>query len=443
MHHGKKEPEMKEAVVRKFYPTVEECKVNNLVRCTEDGCMQVFHSDSNLQLHVAKTHKKVSLNESCTKQYYCPETGCMYNTDRYFNRLKLLRQHYWKVHLEKVLSCHSCNKLFATENSLKSHSDYCGVDFKCCDCHLSYSCYETLKTHGRRKKHSVLAKSEYKPKMFTSASDTHVPQSSKNVMILPKNCVSLVIMVDPNKMFNQGSQTVDNKPKLKSKMTQVNRDMQASQTTQHTQTGMMNKHLTVETQTIGDFVAPEKNIDNSSIDMIYLKSSKTQTDLVESRNTSCNTSFDMDEFEFVEKAETISSSTQTYEESDNIYSISTTTHDSTHTDTSDLFTESMQINDFQFDNCHMETQTDFMFEEGMFDCDYMSNMYTQTCDDILNEFEFNNIETQTVFEDMLRSVESQTMKTHSRKSTVSCKDMTHMETQTDVEFRQMLEVINS
>nr|CAH7755145.1 unnamed protein product [Callosobruchus chinensis] len=151
----------------------------------------------------------------------------------------------------------------------------------------------------------------------------------------------------------------------------------------------------------------------------------------------------MDEFEFVEKAETISSSTQTYEESDNIYSISTTTHDSTHTDTSDLFTESMQINDFQFDNCHMETQTDFMFEEGMFDCDYMSNMYTQTCDDILNEFEFNNIETQTVFEDMLRSVESQTMKTHSRKSTVSCKDMTHMETQTDVEFRQMLEVINS
>ncbi|KAG5890130.1 hypothetical protein JTB14_027797 [Gonioctena quinquepunctata] len=74
------------------------------------------------------------------------------------------------------------------------------------------------------------------------------------------------------------------------------------------------------------------------------------------------------------------------------------------------------------DNCHMETQTDFKSEDEMF-----------SCEEILNDFGFNDIETQTVFDDMLRSVKSQTMMSHGKKINCNLRDMMHMETQTNTD----------
>ncbi|XP_018573943.1 uncharacterized protein LOC108912988 [Anoplophora glabripennis] len=439
---------VKSSTVKKFYPTVEECKINNLVKCTEDGCSNVFTSESNLTLHLMKTHKKSHLLDSnlSLKQYYCPEVGCIYNKNKFFKNMKCLRQHYVKVHCTKNFQCTLCQKNFPTKNFLNNHIEYCGINFECCDCQATYSCYETLKTHGRRKKHNILFKSEYKSKLAISKSEDVIP-SNKNRVILPKQCISLVVLPTINKsVTNREIQTEEEKPKLRSKMTQVNRNaVLTSQNTQQTQTEMKQNLLTVETQTMGDFV----NINRKQLDALNeandQKTSITQTDIIESRSTSCNTSFNLDDFEFSLKTETEKNSSGTQTQSNDIYSISTATHDSIHTDTSDLFAETLNANmsSFEFFNCNMETQTDFMLSDEMFNCDYyMSNMYTQTCNEILNDLGFSDIQTQTVLDDVLRSVESQTMVSRGRKNVI-CKDTSHMETQTDMEYLNMLEVINS
>ncbi|KAJ8958977.1 hypothetical protein NQ314_006341 [Rhamnusium bicolor] len=316
----------------------------------------------------------------------------------------------------------------------------------------SYSCYDTLKTHGRRKKHNILFKSEYKSKVSVSKSQDIITAPSKNRLVLPKQCISLIVLPSQIRAtINREIQTDDDKPKLRSKMTQVNRDIVvASQNTQQTQTGSKHIQFTVETQTIGDFLnINRKNMVDILSESGNQKSSITQTDVIESRSTSCNTSFNLDDFEFTLKPEVEKNSlgTQTsHGECTNIYSASTTTHDSIHTDTSDLLAETLNDNmsNFEFYNCNMETQTDIMLDGDIFNCDYyMSHMYTQTCDEILNDLGFSDIQTQTVLDDMLRSVESQTMMSHGKKCNIICKDTSHMETQTDMEFRHMLEVINS
>ncbi|XP_023018616.2 ASCIZ zinc finger protein [Leptinotarsa decemlineata] len=427
--------------IKKIYPSVEECKVNNMIRCTEDGCQNVFTSESNLSLHLTKTHKKSTLInlDPCIKQYHCPELECVYNSTSCFKNIKLLRQHYRKVHAPKTFLCSTCQKSFPCENHLKLHVDYCGIDFTCCDCQSSYTSYETLKTHGRRKKHTILNKPEYKLKNLTSKSEVSLPVAlSCYKAILPRTSVSVVFIPSLNKsVLSQECQTVPTTPRLKSKMTQVTRTSPYNSQ----QTESLGNHISVGTQTVGDFINSNQN--NDLCNSLSQKNSNTQTDIKESKNFSCNTSLSTD-LDFDDKIEVNNSSTQTHNHS-NIFSISTMTHDSIETDTSDLMVNTLEadIDSFEFDNCHMETQTDFMFEDEMFSCDYMSNMYTQTCDDILNDFGFIDTQTQTVFDDMLRSVESQTTMSHGKKNHANLKDMMHMETQTDTEFRQLLEVINS
>ncbi|KAJ8971590.1 hypothetical protein NQ317_013316 [Molorchus minor] len=310
---------------------------------------------------------------------------------------------------------------------LKNHVQYCGVSFDCCDCQASYSLYETLKTHGRRKKHNILLKPSYKSRLSEVKSEELITTTDKFRLILPKQSVGLVVLSSKDKTtINRESQTEEETPKLRSKMTQINRDVIVSQNSQQTQTGSKFIQLTAETQTIGDFL-DHKKIEDMLNDTNKLKTSITQTDIILSRSTSSNTSFNLEDFEFTIKPDIKKNSfgTQT---------------------TYDLLVETLrnnlnsEMNNFEFYNS--ETQTDFMLDDEMFNCDYMSNMYTQTCD-ILSDLGFSDIQTQTVFDDLLRSVESQTLMSHARKNNGIFKDTTHMETQTDMEFRQMLEVINS
>ncbi|KAJ3661462.1 hypothetical protein Zmor_005857 [Zophobas morio] len=415
--------------IEKVYPTVEELsKVNKNQSCPE--CCAVFTSESHLNLHLAKTHKKGHLLQANNnKVYHCPVETCSYNSSAHFKKLKFLKQHYLKVHSEKSFVCSFCQKGFPTESACSRHIEYCNVVFKCCDCDVFYDCYETLKTHSRRKKHNILDKVAYKTPTANSPLKTRKSDESLSVnkvrMILPKPSSSAGMIVITG-TSDQSCQTEKS-----------NRNSQETQTL----LAYRMPHFTVETQTIGDYFTKKSEAFNNN-----LKSAKTQTIIADPKTASCNTSFALDEckLNIITEVQRNSSGTQTtiLKEPERIYS-STSTHDSVHTDTSDLFKE---IFDSNFFNCNSETQTDFIFNDELFKyCDDYTNMHTQTCDDLLlGEIGLNNTHTQTVFDDVLKSVESQTIMSQSQMTSLRSTDMmTHMETQTDAIFQQMLEEINA
>lgn len=89
-------------------------------------------------------------------------------------------------------------------------------------------------------------------------------------------------------------------------------------------------------------------------------------------------------------------------------------------------------------NADMETQTDWFTNLDLLTNDVHSNNYTQTCDDILPpDLRFNNTHTQTVLNDILRSVGSQT------SMRVNGGVFTNNETQTDSIYEELLQEINS
>ncbi|KAF7279838.1 hypothetical protein GWI33_006696 [Rhynchophorus ferrugineus] len=401
----------------KVYPTIEQCQKKNKLTCLFKECGDTFTSESNLNLHIVKTHKRMDLKSvGIERQYFCPQVGCVWSAVKHFKNMKSLRQHYLKVHTKKDFTCASCKKSFPTNDQMSKHTEYCDVMFSCLDCKAFYGCYETLKTHSRRKNHKILEKSQY------------------------KNCNTINIYVENLAPNDKNNQTIYEKPLLASKMIQVSNvgECFVPQLTQQTQTSVSSDVLSVETQTIN----------NIKLDLVNnFKHINTQTDAVTSKETSSNTSFNLSDFDltFANQTEKNNSSTQTSLQDHYIFNMSTNTHDSAHTDTSDLLSAETTEFDNNFYNCHMETQTDFMFDSDIFNSDYYSDMYTQTCNDILEEFSgFNDIETQTAYEESLRSVESQTLMSSLEKLPVNViRDMAHSETQTDEEFRQMLEIINS
>lgn len=417
------------ATIVKVFPTVEECKKNNYVKCTEKSCSSIFTSEANLTLHLVKTHNKTHLwqNDIC-KQFHCPQMDCSYNKAKFFKNIKSLRQHFLKVHTLKQFNCTSCTKTFPSEELCKNHSNYCGVSFKCCNCDVQYACYETLKTHARRKKHTIMNKNEYK----STNNLIKVPNTTSNLIV---NCFGgRLILPKPLPSSNIINQSI-----------QTENILLITQNTQQTQTGAKNELQNVETQTIledSNVKLPINNVDDNR------KSIKTQTNEKLFKSQSCNTSFNLEDFDFImtNEVEKNTSSTQTNHINLNIYSTPNT--DSIHTDASDLLTSALNDNlnsfdDSTFFNCNMETQTDLMLQDDLFNCYCSNDMYTQTCDDVLSGLGFSDIETQTAIDDMLNSVEIQTTMSHSKRVCLNSQVFANIETQTDTEFQQMLEEINS
>lgn len=330
-----------------IYPTAEDCLMKTNLVCSVADCLQTFKCESNLNMHLSKTHRVMELKSSSSeRQYYCPEISC----SKYFINMKRLRQHYLKMHMAKVYTCVRCRKSFPSQSMLTSHCNYCEVTFACLGCQASYGSYETLKTHCRRKRHQILSKSEYKERA--------TPEATKTMQ---------------------------------------------SKVHQHTQTA---------SATVLEGNGNYKHMN-------------TQTERVASRDTSSNTSFDA-ELLLEEQIEKMTSSTQTQWPREDVFPVT-----------------------YEFDsnyfNCNTETQTDLMFDNEIFNSDYYSHTYTQTCDDILNDLSgFCNMQTQTIVPEGGRSVESQTlMSSVDGQCPVVCKDIANSQTQTDAEFRQMLEIINS
>lgn len=440
---------------QKIYPSAEELStINSTVRCPEEGCSSIFMSESNLNLHLAKTHKKENLMTptSVNREYYCPDLSCNYNDAKSFKSLKLLKQHYLKVHSEKTYGCDTCDSKFSTQAAKNRHSEYCHAKFTCCECNSTYPCYESLLTHSRRKQHLILDKTAYRTHAVTkSSSITNLSQKAKKSLVLPKNSTSLqLINVNVRNLvtMEKGSQTDiwTEKPRLSKRSIKL-----INNSSQETQTLSNKQHLSAETQTIGDYI--QRKSSASKIEDDDRKSINTQTKPVNSKTKSCNTLFNLTDFNFMmENTERNHSGTQTTNTVSSEFLYSTSQTETTdlnvfefmHSSSQTNFNEDMDTFDSEnYFNCNSETQTDFM---SILNSDYCSNMYTQTCDSLLlNDLAFMNSHTQTVFDDILKSVESQTtMSTQSNAGLgMTCRDMAHMETQTDVEFKQMLEEINA
>lgn len=438
----------------KIFPSKAELSViNNSIQCIEEKCQEIFTSYSNLNLHLYKTHnrKDAIQFDSKIKQFHCPEIQCIYHQAEWFKSKKLLKQHYLKVHSPKTYICGECQEGFPTEAYKKMHMDYCGIKFKCCECSMNYPKYESLLTHSRRKGHKINEKIYYKLKKLNtiliisgSKSDSNLPNKTKS--ILPKLKANVESFTDLKFIIKKSDQSIQTDhvlPKLKSKITQINRNsFFMNRDTQQTQTGLCKVQSSIETQTIGDYFK-RKKMEHGEKKLVTAQSS-TQTRLIPSKSVASNTLLPVNDLGLTtSKVKRNSSSTQTFERSPNDdFSSTTNTHDTIDTDTSDLIESNLETFDSNFFNCNMETQTDLIFNEDLFVYgDYYSNMYTQTCEDLfLNSLEFNNIETQTV-DDMLKSVEIQTIS--QKKSQITCRDRSHMETQTDMEFKDMLEHINA
>lgn len=367
------------------------------VHCTETGCTDVFESESHLNMHLAKRHGMEHLlkKSELKKKYHCPEQGCGYNKKMHFKQFKLLKQHYVKVHAAKCFVCGLCGKSFSVETAVKHHEEYCGTMFKCSDCSTSYPCYESLQTHCRRKKHKLLAKAAYRAKV---GSDLKASKSDSDVcrkvrMLLPKGSDTYIVLVAAKQDKSCQTDTADVTKKL----------------------------ICVETQTIGDGVRLKSHSERIS--------TETQTKHTPPQTTkSCNTSekLNLTDYAYGDiEVEQKSSSTQTNVKSD----------------------DQLCMMDFDatFFNCNTETQTD-LFSDALLDsCDFYTNMYTQTpsCGDmLLDDLEFNDTYTQTVLYDDVRSVESQTMLYNNyKKGLLLCRDVANIETQTDLEVQQILEMV--
>lgn len=420
-----------------IYPTSEELlTISNCVGCPE--CNMTFRSTSNLTLHLTKTHQRTSLEKLDPLQiklYHCPETKCNYNTIlKPFRTYKLLKQHYLKVHAVKQLSCAICGKCFPLRSQYIKHIPYCGILFNCNSCPALYDTYETLKTHARRKCHSVDAK-------ITFSRMPQLPTKSKSEL-LPSRTHSAQLLLNHRAVASYSDEQL-----ILSKSSQTDVKQQTSRLVLPRLDIREDNMRFAETQTVGDYPLKKSNSSEESFDK------KTQTRKVPSCTKSCNTSLvlnDNVEVDIVKglPKESIHSSTQTHLQIpiDNLEAVSLPAVDLIST-TCDLTTE-LYADDDDTLFFNMETQTDCTeFITDMLDCDYYSNMYTQTCSDIFNEdLGLNNICTQTSLLDddlLLRSVESQTTMSHSSGSFTMCRDFSHMHTQTDAEFKELLDAINA
>lgn len=362
------------------------------IRCPEKNCLSVLGSESHLTMHLAKTHKLEHLLKSdLKKQFHCPERFCNYNEKLHFKQLKALKQHYVKVHAEKSHVCELCGKGFSSEPALKYHEDYCGTVFKCSECSTSYACYESLQTHCRRKKHVLYLKTAYKKGTLTaSKSDSNISCDKGNTL-LPKRSDTFLILIASKQGLDKSCQTEK----------------------------QIKPHNCVETQTIGDYIQLKQT--NNESERISIE---TQTQEIKSETKSCNTSLEWNLGDYA------------YGDASNLQK-----NASTQTKGAILCNESLMDFDSTFFNCNSETQTDLLSDPLMNSCDF----YTQTpsCDDMLLEgLEFNDTYTQTAFYDDVRSVESQTtLYNNYKKGLLMCRDVATIETQTDLDVKQIFEEI--
>lgn len=394
--------------ILKICPEVSElCSVITELKCTEKDCNAILKSSSNLKMHYVKHHlkstlPKQNLPEGTIMHYYCPEKSCIYNVSatKHFTHKRFLKQHYLKVHAEKLFKCTTCTKAFATHSQQISHAKVCGKIFKCTDCDWKYSSNEALLTHYRRKHHSK------------SAVNSNEVITADNVTKPVTNNIIILNIIPPSHLHLKDkeiqTELIDDLKTTNSKIRKRN--------TQHTQTSSYKRKKirnNVETQTVKNTIL-EKAMYNANL---YVVKSNVQTqsehelDVNNERN---------------DKPETHSSFSNLIQENDmdiKYFELDDNKESESENVLKDNLLSETIINNHSHTLCSIETQTDqfdLTLNDNMdssftqtgdltFDQLLYSNTYTQTCDDfLLSELGFNNSHTQTCWQGYEDSVSTET-----------------------------------
>ncbi|XP_049777571.1 uncharacterized protein LOC126175081 isoform X1 [Schistocerca cancellata] len=258
--------------VKKVCPLPSELSgIKKNIPCPEEGCSGTFLNTSNLDMHLSKHHKKANIDllkkgdSQTIFQYHCPVEKCLYNmkSDRFFKNMKYLKQHYLKVHAEKMYLCEKCHKGFSTETAQRKHMRTCGMKFTC-SCNFSYESYEALLTHAKRHRHTFDEKFRFYGKSNAVPNEAEV--SSKDmprpfaVPIHPLAAATLSEL-SPHSVATTVSRAVQTDRVAEAKRTRksgVHPKASKRKTCAQTQTGSIprNRHPTTsaETQTIGDYI---------------------------------------------------------------------------------------------------------------------------------------------------------------------------------------------
>lgn len=115
----------------KHYPTVDEIlNEDRRRRCTD--CGREFHNASACRFHELKQHsmeemadtnetrilRRTATGQIVIRRFYCPEAAC---SNKYFDGLRYVRQHYIRSHMEKKLLCEHCGLRLALPKDMNYH----------------------------------------------------------------------------------------------------------------------------------------------------------------------------------------------------------------------------------------------------------------------------------------------------------------------------------
>lgn len=143
--------------VIKLCPSAEELESASEYYCADVACSGVkFKNVANLEMHRVKHHglPPTPSDPMAKREFYCPMLNCAYHLDtgngNHFSSRKYLKQHFQKVHANKIFECCVCQKKFSTVVLRENHERTCG-SYECNQCRFSYKSKEALLSHIRRK----------------------------------------------------------------------------------------------------------------------------------------------------------------------------------------------------------------------------------------------------------------------------------------------------
>lgn len=170
--------------IQQFTPTIHEITNVQHLPCSQFGCTSLFRNSGQLNMHLTQHHKLLASSSTATtaamRQFFCPIDTCKYHRkhglpypatkrSHFFGSMKLLKQHYLKVHAVRSLACPQCPRTFAAERLLRAHRQQCGQTFSCPQCLWPYQTLEALQTHCRRKGHPMPERQQSAPTPTTAA----------------------------------------------------------------------------------------------------------------------------------------------------------------------------------------------------------------------------------------------------------------------------------
>ncbi|CAG2105023.1 unnamed protein product [Medioppia subpectinata] len=338
-------------------------------------------------------------------RFNCPIDGCVYGLsgDKHFKRKLFLTQHIANKHSEKKFSCEKCHKKYAIEWQLKYHEKSCGLQWRCGSCPKSYTERLSLIMHCKRHSH-VLSPNDCIKKCKTDPKATPI-----NVQLVT---IVLPLIVDSN---NANQRPVNILPKsdhildsmsVRSDSTQTNaieecKKCKMKSPVKHMQTNAK-KYQSISIQT-------DQRLNHKSSKYRESRSTDCQTIRKRNRKPQLNNNFESIE------TQTLESALHAKQVSNRIQiSASTSTTPPKRAKRNRLDVNTSAVNEVKSKSCAFTQTTDpsiastsldlFDFNPLLSEMNTTNAILEQSVQteaiDVSFVHEFNNIETQTVNQDL-------------------------------------------